>query len=70
VLSNYFVPKTNTKKTNSIQKISESYEQEDAANRFLDKYPKAKLLGKTSAGQMVFEMYNEKFYISPNGKIA
>ncbi len=69
VLSNYFIPKTTNKKSNSIQKISESYEQEDSAHRFLNKYPKAKLLGKDTKGQLVFEMYNEKFYISPNGSV-
>jgi hypothetical protein len=69
VLSNYFIPKTTNKKSNTIQKISESYEQEDSAHRFLNKYPKAKLLGKNTKGQLVFEMYNEKFYISPNGNV-
>jgi hypothetical protein len=69
VLSNYFIPKTTNKKSNTIQKISESYEQEDSAHRFLNKYPKAKLLGKDTKGQLVFEMYNERFYISPNGNV-
>jgi hypothetical protein len=70
VLSNYFIPRSENKTFNKVQKISESYEQENSANKFLNKYPKAKLLGKTSKGQLVFEMFEEKFYVSPNGKIA
>jgi cyclophilin family peptidyl-prolyl cis-trans isomerase len=70
VLSNYFIQKNDNKTYGKVQKISESYEQESSANKFLNKYPKAKLLGKTSKGNLVFEMYDEKFYISPNGKIA
>lgn len=69
VLSRYFTPEKTSKTFNKVQKISESYEQENSTKRFLNKYPSAKLLGKNVKGELVFEMYDETFHITPNGKL-
>ena len=65
VLKKYF-------KNNNLSKIknlTESYKQEKAVSNFMDNNPNAKFLGKTSKGQMVFEVLNERFYIFANGNV-
>jgi hypothetical protein len=69
VLSGYFTPEKNNKTWSKVQKISESYEQENSSKKFLNKYPNAKLLGKNLKGDLVFEMYDEQFNITPKGQV-
>ena len=67
VLSKYFESSNNN--INKIQKLSESYAQENLSKKLLKKYPNAKLLGKTNKGNLVFEIKNERFFITQSGKI-
>lgn len=69
VLSGYFQKTPNNKTWNKVQKISESYEQENSTKKFLKKFPDAKLLGKNLKGDLVFEMYEEQFKITPSGRV-
>ena len=69
VLNKYFKPQFKNKTWGQVQKISESHEQEESSKKFLTKYPKANLLGKNSKGDLVFEMYDERFNITQNGRV-
>ena len=84
VLKKYFVPTKSEKliseqrkkqkqkivnRNETIQMMSENVEQEITARKFVNKYPEAKLLGKTKKNNIVFKLNETQYRITPNGKI-
>lgn len=67
VLNRYFKSETNN--FGKIQRLSESYAQENLSKKLIKKYPEAKFLGKTNKGNLVFEIKSEKFFITQGGDI-
>ena len=76
VLNKYFEPtkklvKENVQRKettfNKIQKLSESKSQEAASAKVLSKYPTAKLVGKTVAKDIVFEVEDKRLKVSTKG---
>jgi hypothetical protein len=56
-------------KLSKIKTLSESISQEVASIKVLDKYPKAKLVGKTNKNNLVFEMNNKQLRVTTKGEI-
>ena len=54
---------------NNIKNISENVVQEVASLKFVEKNPKAKLLGKTLNKTIVFEQNNKRYSITPKGQV-
>jgi hypothetical protein len=76
VIEKYFEPtkklvKENVQRNettfNKIQKLSESKSQEAASAKVLSKYPTAKLVGKTVAKDIVFEVEDKRLKVSTKG---
>lgn len=75
VLKKYFVVNEGEKKienskkvnTKNARKHSESISQEVASIKFLKENPKAKLIGKTNKGNLVFENRDRQYRISSKG---
>jgi hypothetical protein len=57
------------KEMNSVKKLSESIEQELAAEKFLEENFGFSLIGKTNKKNLVFEKNNKQTKISPEGLI-
>jgi len=49
------------------KRISESTTQQMSSGKLLEKYPNAKLLGKTINNHLVFEFEDKKIKVSPKG---
>ena len=62
---------TESKKTkiNKIKQLSESISQEVGARKLMEKYPNAKLVGKTNKQNLVFEMNDEQLRVNTKGQI-
>ena len=75
VLKKYFKLNESEKKyedknlVSKLKNISESVSQEVASRKFLKENPNAKFLGKTKSNNLVFELKNKKFVVSPKGQI-
>ena len=77
VLEGYFVVNESEKKiengkklnTKKARKLSESISQEVASIKFLKENPKAKLIGKTNKGNLVFENRDRHYRISSKGMV-
>ena len=77
VLKKYFVVNEGEKKienskkvnTKNARKHSESISQEVASIKFLKENPKAKLIGKTNKGNLVFENRDRHYRISSKGMV-
>lgn len=71
VIKKYFVdqPKPNKENIQKIKKLSTNIVQEVVSRKFLEKNPSAKVIGKTNKNNIVMEIKNEKFRITPNGKV-
>jgi len=71
VLKKYFVeqPKPTKENIQKIKKLSSNIVQEVVSRKFLEKNPSAKVVGKTTKNNIVMEVKNEKFRITPNGKV-
>lgn len=54
---------------NGIQKLSESYAQEQSSLKLVKKYPNAKLLGVNKKQQLVFEINSERIFVTQRGSI-
>ena len=67
VLNRYFKSEDNN--VNRIQKLSESFVQEKISKKLMKKFPEAKLLGKNTKHQLVFEIKQERIYITEKGEI-
>lgn len=67
VLNRYFKSETNN--FGKIQRLSESYAQENLSKKLIKKYPDAKFLGKNTKKELVFEIKNERFFITQGGDI-
>jgi hypothetical protein len=72
VLSKYF-QKQDSQKLNktvkTIQRVSETYNQEKSSIDLLENYPNAKLIGKTKKKNLVFELNENKIIVTPKGNI-
>jgi len=69
ILQKYFNEKPKNSINEKIETLAENYNQEMSSKKFVSNFPKAKLLGKTKKGFLVFEVNNEKFGVSPKGRI-
>ena len=56
-------------KINKIKQLSESISQEVGARKLMEKYPNAKLVGKTNKQNLVFEMNDEQLRVNTKGQI-
>jgi hypothetical protein len=56
-------------KINKIKQLSESISQEVGARKLIEKYPNAKLVGKTNKQNLVFEMNDEQLRVNTKGQI-
>jgi len=56
-------------KISNIKKLSESISQEVASTKVINKYPEAKLIGKTNKNNLVFEMNNKQLRVNTKGQI-
>jgi hypothetical protein len=56
-------------KINKIKQLSESISQEVGARKLMEKYPNAKLVGKTNRLNLVFEMNDEQLRVNTKGQI-
>jgi len=56
-------------KINKIKQLSESISQEVGARKLIEKYPNAKLVGKTNRQNLVFEMNDEQLRVNTKGQI-
>jgi hypothetical protein len=56
-------------KINKIKQLSESISQEVGARKLMEKYPNAKLVGKTNRHNLVFEMNNKQLRVNTKGQI-
>jgi len=56
-------------KITKIKQLSESISQEVASRKVMEKYPNAKLVGKTNKHNLVFEMNNKQIRVSTKGEI-
>jgi hypothetical protein len=57
-------------KINKIKQLSESISQEVGARKLIEKYPNAKLIGKTNRQNLVFEMNNKQLRVNTKGQIV
>ena len=57
------------KNTSEIKRLSESLRQERLALKFIEKFPKAKLIGSTTKKNLVFKQGLTERKITPDGKI-
>ena len=57
------------KNTQEIKRLSESLRQERMALKFIEKYPKAKLVGSTTKKNLVFKQGLTERKITPEGKV-
>ena len=57
------------KNTQEIKRLSESLRQERMALKFIEKYPKAKLIGSTTKKNLVFKQGLTERKITPDGKV-
>lgn len=57
------------KNTQEIKRLSESLRQERMALKFIEKYPKAKLIGSTTKKNLVFKQGLTERKITPEGKV-
>ena len=56
-------------KINKIKQLSESISQEVGARKLMEKYPNAKLIGKTNRQNLVFEMNDRQLRVNTKGQI-
>ena len=56
-------------KINKIKQLSESISQEVGARKLIEKYPNAKLIGKTNRQNLVFEMNDKQLRVNTKGQI-
>jgi hypothetical protein len=52
-----------------IKRLSESVQQEIGAKKFLKENINSKLVGKTNKKNLIFELGNKQYKISPNGNL-
>jgi hypothetical protein len=52
-----------------VKTLSESYQQESISSKFLDRYTKARFIGKTNKKNLVFEVNGKQYKITPDGAI-
>jgi hypothetical protein len=71
VLSKYFQDEKiqNNKTIKTIERISETYRQQNTSINFVNEYPNAKLVGRTKKNNLVFELNENRVIITPKGNI-
>ena len=50
--------------------LSESFAQESSSKKLVNKYPSAKLLGRNKKQALVFEINNERIFVTERGSIV
>ena len=58
-----------SKRNSEIKRLSESIDQEIAARKFLQEKKSATLVGKTNKKNLVFEINNKQYKVTPKGQI-
>ena len=58
-----------SKRNSEIKRLSENIEQEIASRKFLQEKKSATLVGKTNKKNLVFEINNRQYKITPKGQI-
>ena len=53
-----------------IEMLSESFAQESSSKKLVNKYPSAKLLGRNKKQALVFEINNERIFVTERGSIV
>ena len=61
--------KTKNRLLTESKKISQTFKQESAVEKFVNKYPNSFLIGKSSKNNLVFQLEGTKIRITPEGKI-
>jgi hypothetical protein len=61
--------KTKNKLLIESKKIAQTFKQEAAVEKFVNKYPNSFLIGKSSKNNLVFQLEGTKIRITPEGKI-
>jgi hypothetical protein len=57
------------KQMKEVKRLSESIDQEVTSEKFMTRYSKAELIGKTNKKNLVFEVNGKQFKITPDGAI-
>jgi hypothetical protein len=57
------------KQMKEVKRLSESINQEVTSEKFINRYAKAELIGKTNKRNLVFEVNGKQFKITPDGAI-
>ena len=57
------------KQMKEVKRLSESIDQEVTSEKFITRYSKAELIGKTNKKNLVFEVNGKQFKITPDGAI-
>ena len=57
------------KQMKEVKRLSESIDQEVTSEKFINRYAKAELIGKTNKRNLVFEVNGKQFKITPDGAI-
>ena len=57
------------KQMKEVKRLSESIDQEVTSEKFITRYSKAELIGKTNKRNLVFEVNGKQFKITPDGAI-
>lgn len=57
------------KQMKEVKRLSESIDQEVTSEKFMTRYSKAELIGKTNKRNLVFEVNGKQFKITPDGAI-
>jgi hypothetical protein len=66
----FLTEKTKKIKTmREVKNLSESFQQEKTADKFLTRYNNAKFIGKTNKNNLVFEVNGKQYKITPDGAI-
>jgi hypothetical protein len=61
--------KTKNKLLTESKKMAQTFKQEAAVEKFVNKYPNSFLIGKSSKNNLVFQLEGTKIRITPEGKI-
>lgn len=72
IIKSYFIVDQDEKKSKDearLKNLSETYKQEIASKKLIEKYPNILLVGKTNKNNLLFQLENKKIKINPKGQI-
>ena len=61
--------KNKNKVITESKKVAQTYKQETAAEKLINKYPNLTLIGKSNKNNLVFQLEGKKIRITPEGKV-